>query len=431
MAYGVLAGFLGPFNDPNPCAPLDGLHMWVRLRSKMTFIEGKLGRNCTCYTGVVPDFPVGQLRPLLGSLTGLSLRFLGLVAGLTLGCAEPQAYVEPRAQPQPVQPPTPRERCPARVVGYEEPSSVGLSAAEFVARFGNRRAASRVDPALTSSSAGNDLPVEASVSFGSAGGTVNLVECPSDHATLVVPIRVTLELLGMPQLAFDASLSAMGPSHVYIRGNAQLFGAKTPVSIELDPEDVQITLLDRPDLPRWPRWSSLCNAQPNSFLGEFVAAIPGPLLEAGTTRTMTCSKGGETSDSTEPTSSWEQPPMFLLTRVDPNGCREVARGKVASFRGEVTAGPDQSWMPQAAPVAIYVDADSGVAKLSFRTELPPSDLVRSFHACPRAVAGARLAYSLELQRTASGVRPKSEVFDLYYKCEDVSVRCDYDSSRGP
>jgi hypothetical protein len=51
MAYGVHAGFFGPLNDL--CAPLDARHSWVRLRSKMTFIEGKLGRNCTRFTGGV------------------------------------------------------------------------------------------------------------------------------------------------------------------------------------------------------------------------------------------------------------------------------------------------------------------------------------------------------------------------------------------
>ncbi len=306
---------------------------------------------------------------------------------------------------------------------------MGLSAAEFIAQFGPRRTAPRIEPALTSSSPANDLPAEASVSFGSAGGTVNLVGCPPDLVTLVAPIRVTLELSGMPQLAFDASLSAMSRRHVYIRGDAQLFGAKTPVAIELDPDDVQITLLR--DKPPWPRWSSVCNAQPGSFLGEFFAAIPGPMLASGAGRAMTCSKGSETSAGYEPAGSWEQPPMLFLARVDPNGCREVARGNVASFRGEVTAGPNQRWMPQPAPVEIYVDADTGFTKLSVRTELPPSDLVRSLHACPRAAAGARLSYSLELQRTPSGIRAKSEVFDLFYACEDLSVRCQYDSSRAP
>jgi hypothetical protein len=86
-------------------------------------------------------------------------------------------------------------------------------------------------------------------------------------------------------------------------------------------------------------------------------------------------------------------------------------------------------MPQPVPVEIGVDMDTGVAKLAFRTPLPPSDLVRSFHACPRPPMGARFAYWLELQRGPNGARLKSEVFELMYYCEDVIVRCGYDAAK--
>jgi hypothetical protein len=67
---------------------------------------------------------------------------LVLIACLTLGCAEPQARVEPQAQP-PIPPRQRHDPCPDQVLGYEDASPVGLSAAEFVAKFGNRRTAPR------------------------------------------------------------------------------------------------------------------------------------------------------------------------------------------------------------------------------------------------------------------------------------------------
>lgn len=356
------------------------------------------------------------------------VRFLGLSALLALGCAQPQTRVEPRAQPLPFKPPARQDRCPAQVLSYEEPSSIGPSAAALVAKFGNHRMARRIEPAATASSRSIALAAEARLSFSYVGGTIKVVGCPSDLVTLIVPVKVTLELSEAPPLSFDAQLSAMGPSHAYVRGRAQVFGAETSIAVELDDDDVEITLLERPDLPYRPRWSSLCNADAGSFLGDFFPAIPGPLLATGTNPAMACFKQSETSSGAEPAGG-SQPPVLFLNNVNPRGCREIARGNVATFRGQVTAGPTQSWMPQAAPVEIGVDMDTGVAKLAFRTPLPPSDLVRSFHACPRPPMGARFAYWLELQRGPNGVQLKSEVFELMYYCEDVIVRCGYDASK--
>src|SRR5688572_26526218 len=107
-------------------------------------------------------------------------RFLGLIAGLTLGCAEPQTKVAPPPEPPPVESPTHRERCPPQVLGFEEPSSVGLSAAALVAKFGNTRTAPRIQQAATSASSSLELPAEASVSFAHVGGAIHLVGCPPD-----------------------------------------------------------------------------------------------------------------------------------------------------------------------------------------------------------------------------------------------------------
>jgi hypothetical protein len=349
-----------------------------------------------------------------------------LSAGLILGCAEPQARVGPQAQPQ-AQPPRRDDTCSRQALGYDEPSPVGRSAAEFVAKFGNRRTARRLEPA-PSSSPDLDPLAEVSVSFTHTGGPVRVTRCLPDLVTLVVPVRVLFVPSGSPEHSFEAKLLAMGPGHVTVQGRSPLFGEKTLVVINLDDDEVDVSLIDRPDVPS--RWSSLCDVESSSLLHEYFPAIPGPLVTAGRGRTMTCFKESETSVGAQPAGNSQSLPFFL-TSVDPRGCGEIARGNVASFRGEVTAGAGQTFMPQPAPAEIGVDADAGIVQLTFRAKLPPSDLVRSFHDCPRSPAGARLGYWLKLARSPEGVKLESEVFELMYSCEDVIVRCGYDASKAP
>jgi hypothetical protein len=175
------------------------------------------------------------------------------------------------------------------------------------------------------------------VSFARGEGDAIVSRC-SDLVMLVVPVEVTLELEGEQPSSFDASLSAMGPSHVAVSGRTPLFGQSTRVGLHVDAGDIELTLYERPDLPEPSRWTSLGSVESSVYLRELFPAIPGPLGAPGAA--FTCEK--ETPAANKRPASMTPLLELLLTRVDATGCRTLGAGNVAVFRGEVAPAGTRS-----------------------------------------------------------------------------------------
>jgi hypothetical protein len=362
---------------------------------------------------------------------------LGLLvlAGAAAGCAQPQAQAP---EPQVLTPEPPRkerDRCPSEAVEYDAPALRGSSAAELVAKFGSRRTA-RFEPTEQAAARRDRWPAEVTVAFTSTGEGVEVVRCPPtelngkpiDQTALLIPVRVTLEFSGLPEVFLDTKLYAHSRYEVSIRGYTQLFGDKTAVQVRFDADDLDVSvgLLERKDLPKGLYWSSLCSADASAYVPEFFDSIPAPLVKEGVAMTTICDEEAGVFRA-----SGSKPLRFLLTRVEPRGCRTFHRENAAAFEAEVSAVDAASSMPRPVRASLGIDRDMGRALLTFRTKLPPSEFVRSFHACPHPPAHASLAYQLNLRRGPTGVEVESEVFDLMYYCEDVIIRCKSEPTEPP
>ena len=291
-------------------------------------------------------------------------------------------------------------------------------------QFGSRRTA-RFEPKGQAAKRAHEWPASVTATVTSKGEGVTVVRCPPDpfaFVTLGVPVSVTLELLGLPVVGFEANLLARGTDDVSIWSYVPLFGVRTAVWLGLDADDltVQVERLVRKDLPEGLFWSSLCSAQPDAYVTPVFGSIPAPIVSSTAPASFDCSKASETIRSA-PSGTTSRIP-FLLTRVDTRGCRSLGRDNFARFSAEVSA-VDAAWMPRPAPASLVIDLDQGHTHLTFDSELPPSDWLRSRHTCPRPPTQARLSYRLDLEHGNAGPNPKSEVFELLFSCDDIHVRC--------